>query len=307
VTADRRVLVVGAGSTAGKLTDALLAIAVRDVVTTISARPLAELLPEDALPHRLMRRLRIWRYSTGAFKLDYALSRPVPWTAAEARLASVVHVGGELRDLSAAAAAEAAQRGEMPDRPALAGEQHTLHDHTRAPEGKHTLYCYAMFRLPTRTWRRCAKPSWSASPRLLAGVLVRTIRGPRQTEAENPSLVGGDLGGGNLGSSTRSSRLGPGPSCAATVRRCAVSTSAKPPSIPAARLRAWGAAQPRAPESWARETASAGAPRNGSPWPNSSVPASTAARIGNDCRVRAGSPLRASGISRGPRAWVSTL
>lgn len=220
MTADRRVLVVGAGSTAGKLTDALLAIAVRDVVTTISARPLAELLPEDAAPppHAPASHLAL---------LDCGVQARLcaePAGSVDRRRSSP-GVGcprrRRLRDLSAAA--EAAQRGEMPDRPALVGGQHTLHDHTQAPEGKHTLY------------------------------------------------------------------------------------SAKPPSIPAARFRAWGAAQPRAPESWARETASAGAPRNGSPWPNSSVPASTAARIGNDCRVRAGSPLRASGISRGPRAWVSTL
>jgi hypothetical protein len=57
----------------------------RDVLTTISARPLAALLPEDALPHRLLRRLRIWRYGTAAFKLDYALRAPVPWTAPSAR------------------------------------------------------------------------------------------------------------------------------------------------------------------------------------------------------------------------------
>src|SRR6185312_5171304 len=113
----------------------------RDVVTTISARPLAELLPAEALPERLLRRLRRWRYSTAAFKLDYALRRPVPWTAEPARRAAVVHVGGELREL--AAAAEAGQRGDVPKRPALVVGQHTLFDRSRAPSGQHTLYCYA--------------------------------------------------------------------------------------------------------------------------------------------------------------------
>src|SRR6202011_1067918 len=91
-------------------------LSARDVVSTISARPLAAILPDQALPDRLLRRLRIWRYGTAAFKLDYALRAPVPWTAAEARAASVVHVGGELRDLSAAA--QAASRGDVPERPA---------------------------------------------------------------------------------------------------------------------------------------------------------------------------------------------
>ena len=38
----------------------------------------ARLLPDGALPGRLHRRLRIWRYGTAPFKLDYALSGPVP-------------------------------------------------------------------------------------------------------------------------------------------------------------------------------------------------------------------------------------
>ncbi len=175
-------------------------LAARDVVSTISAQPLAALLPDDALPHRLMRRLRIWRYSTGAFKLDYALRRPVPWTAVEARETEVVHVAGELQDL--AAAAQAGQRGEVPERPALVVGQHTLYDASRAPDGKHTLYCYA--HVPARY--DCSDEDVAArveaqlerfAPGFSETVLARAIRSPQRTEAENPSLVGGDLGGGS--------------------------------------------------------------------------------------------------------------
>ena len=101
------------------------------MVTTISARPLAAMLPDDAMPERLLRRLRIWRYSTAAFKVDYALTRPVPWTAPDAKQAAVVHVGGELSDF--AAAADAGQRGVMPDRPALVIGQHTQFDPSPRP------------------------------------------------------------------------------------------------------------------------------------------------------------------------------
>jgi phytoene dehydrogenase-like protein len=174
-------------------------LSARDVVTTISARPLAELLPPEALPERLLRRLAIWRYSTAAFKLDYALGRAVPWTAEAAREAAVVHVGGELRDL--AAAADAGQRGDMPERPALVVGQHTLFDPSRAPAGQHTLYCYA--HVPARytcTDEDVATLVEAQLERFAPGfadtVLARTIRNPTQTEAENPSLVDGDLGGG---------------------------------------------------------------------------------------------------------------
>jgi phytoene dehydrogenase-like protein len=195
-----RVLTRG-GRAAGVVLDGGEEIPARDVVTTISARPLAALLPEEALPHRLMRRLRIWRYGTAAFKLDYALRGPVPWSAEEPRSAAVVHVAGELQDL--AAAAEAGSRGEVPEHPALVVGQHTLYDSTRAPDSQHTLYCYA--HVPSRydrTDEEVANVIEAQLERFAPGfsdtVLARTVRGPQQTESENPSLVGGDLGGGSM-------------------------------------------------------------------------------------------------------------
>jgi phytoene dehydrogenase-like protein len=192
-------VIVRQGRAAGVVLRGGEELAARDVVTTISARPLAAMLPADALPDRLLRRLRIWRYSTAAFKLDYALRAPVPWTAEAARSAAVVHVGGELHEL--AAAADAAQRGELPERPALVVGQHTLYDGSRAPDGQHTLYCYA--HVPARY--ACPDEDVAAliegqleryAPGFSDTVIARAIRNPRQTEADNPSMVGGDLGGG---------------------------------------------------------------------------------------------------------------
>lgn len=169
-------------------------------VSTVSAGVLARLVPDAALPAGMERRLRHWRYATGAFKLDYALSAPVPWTSGEARTAAVVHVGGELDGLTAAA--QAGARGELPARPALVVGQQSLYDSTRAPAGQHTLYVYAH-----------VPPTYPESDEHVAGLIEqqlerfapgfggvvrsRTMRPPAQTERENPSLVGGDLGGGS--------------------------------------------------------------------------------------------------------------
>lgn len=169
------------------------------VLTTVSAQPLHRMLPEEALPHRLMRRLRDWRYGTGAFKLDYAMSAPVPWTAPEPRSSAVVQVAGELTEL--ALAANQGERGVVPERPALVVGQHTLFDPSRAPEGGHTLYMYAHVpsdpdvadeEIADRMERQIERfaPGWREH------VLARHMRSPAQTERENPSLVGGDLGGG---------------------------------------------------------------------------------------------------------------
>jgi phytoene dehydrogenase-like protein len=170
------------------------------VVTTVSAGVLARLLPEGALPRVLMRRLRRWRYDTGVFKLDYALDAPMPWTAEPARHAGVVHVGGELHEL--AAAAQASRRGDVPARPALVVGQQSLFDDTRAPDGKHTLYAYA--HVPPAY--PCSDDEVAAriedqfdrfAPGWRANVLERHVRSPYRTEHENPSLVDGDLGGGS--------------------------------------------------------------------------------------------------------------
>jgi phytoene dehydrogenase-like protein len=171
------------------------------VITTVSARPLAAMLEPGALPGRLHRRLRVWRYGTGAFKLDYALSAAVPWSAREARSAAVVHVAGALDKLDAAA--QAGQRGEVPARPALVVGQQSLVDGTRAPAGRHTLYVYA--HVPAEyeledeeVAERIEEQLERFAPGFRATILARAERSPAEIERENPSLVGGDLGGGTL-------------------------------------------------------------------------------------------------------------
>jgi phytoene dehydrogenase-like protein len=169
------------------------------IVSTVTAGLLARLLPDGALPARVHRRLRIWRYGTAPFKLDYALAGPVPWTAAEARSSGVVHVAGELEELTRAA--DQSRRGEVPDRPALVVGQQSLHDPSRAPAGRHTLYVYA--HVPARrelsddaVADRMQAQLERFAPGFSGLVLDRATRSPEQTERENPSLVGGDLAGG---------------------------------------------------------------------------------------------------------------
>jgi phytoene dehydrogenase-like protein len=194
-------IIVTNGRVAGVRLDGGEELGARAVVSSISARPLLDMLPPHALPADLTTRLRKWRYGTAAFKLDYALKAPVPWRAAAVRRASVVHVAGELTALEAAA--QAGSRGDVPEWPALVIGQHTLHDPSRAPAGAHTLYCYA--HVPARY--DCSDEDVAArieaqlerfAPGFADTVSARAIRNPRQTERENPSLVDGDLGGGMM-------------------------------------------------------------------------------------------------------------
>jgi phytoene dehydrogenase-like protein len=175
-------------------------VAADAVVSTVSAGLLARLIPDGALPARVHRRLRIWRYGTAPFKLDYGLSGPMPWVAENARRSAVVHIAGWLEDLTRAA--DDAQRGETPERPSMVVGQQSLYDPTRAPAGKHNLYVYS--HVPSRR----ELPDEAVASRIEAQLerfapgfseLVehRLMRTPEETEAENPSLVGGDLAGGS--------------------------------------------------------------------------------------------------------------
>jgi phytoene dehydrogenase-like protein len=169
-------------------------------VLSVSAGVAARLLPDGALPARLMTRLRGWRYGLGTFKADWALSGPVPWAAEVAREAGVVHLGDTLSDLFAAH--HEAGAGRVPDAPAMVLGQHTIHDPTRAPEGRHTLYGYA--HVPHRldvpadeVVARMERRIEAFAPGFGALVLGRAVRSPADLERENPSMVGGDLAGGS--------------------------------------------------------------------------------------------------------------
>jgi phytoene dehydrogenase-like protein len=174
-------------------------VAAGAVLCTASPAVLTRLLPPGALPGRVERRLRHWRYGLGTLKLDYALSAPVPWPDATARQAGVVHVGGPVSEI--AGSLDDAMRGTFPERPALVLGQQTVHDPSRAPEGKHTLYAYS--RVPRGTTAVMADQVDAQIERYAPGfsklVVGRRVRTPADIENENPSLVDGDLAAGSFG------------------------------------------------------------------------------------------------------------
>jgi phytoene dehydrogenase-like protein len=148
------------------------------------------------LPSRYRGALSRFRYGPGAFKVDYALSAPIPWRAPECARAGTVHLGGSLEEIAATERAVAA--GGMPERPFVLVAQHTLFDPSRAPSGRHTAWAYC--HVP-HGFAGDAAPALEAqierfAPGFRDVVLSRTARGPAALEAENANLVGGDVGAG---------------------------------------------------------------------------------------------------------------
>ena len=163
-----------------------------------------KLLPETAVPSWVRSSMRRFRYGWGTFKMDWALSAPVPWSSIEARESAVVHAGDSLADLRSFTAE--VRGGRLPTNPYLVIGQQSLLDSTRAPAGEHTLWAYSHAPAePAGGWHLCReefadrveKRIEAMAPGFRRCIRARAIATPPDLEAMNENLVGGDLGGGS--------------------------------------------------------------------------------------------------------------
>lgn len=148
------------------------------------------------LPVGYRRRLEGFRYGPGVFKVDYALSEPVPWRAQVCRRAGAIHLGGTLAEI--AAAEEATSSGRTPRRPYVLVAQPSLFDRTRAPAGKHTLwaYCHTPHASITDMTNAIEAQIERFAPGFRDTVLARAVMNNTDYERYNPNYVGGDINGG---------------------------------------------------------------------------------------------------------------
>jgi phytoene dehydrogenase-like protein len=130
------------------------------------------------------------------FKVDYALSQPVPWKAREVLRAGTVHIGGTLQEI--AASEYAMRHGRSAERPFILFSQPTLFDPTRAPVDKHIAWAYC--HVPNGSTFDMLDRIESQIERFAPGfrdcVLARRTFTPASLQAMNANLVGGDIAGG---------------------------------------------------------------------------------------------------------------
>ncbi|MFB8030214.1 MULTISPECIES: phytoene desaturase family protein [unclassified Streptomyces] len=137
-----------------------------------------------------------YRYGPSCFKIDYALSGPVPWTAQEARRAGTVHVGPTAAEIDASL--RAAVAGRDPGVPFLITAQPTVVDPGRAPEGRHVFWVYG--HVPAGWEGDATEVIERQLERFAPGfrdlVLARAVAGPPRIAARNANYVGGDIATG---------------------------------------------------------------------------------------------------------------
>ncbi|HEV3079754.1 MAG TPA: NAD(P)/FAD-dependent oxidoreductase, partial [Gemmataceae bacterium] len=177
----------------------------RAVLADVGAPALfGKMVPASEISWWMRRAMRRFRYGWGTFKMDWALSGLVPWQCAEARESAVIHAGDSIEDLRRFTAE--VRDGRLPSNPYLVIGQQSLADPSRAPAGCHTLWAYT--HAPSaleNPWEQMQEAFADCIEERIEGlapgfrrlIRARAVVSPRQLEAMDENLVGGDLGGGS--------------------------------------------------------------------------------------------------------------
>ena len=150
----------------------------------------------DRLPARYRRRLGRFRFGPGTFKVDYALSEPIPWADPHTGSSVTFHIAES--DQQIRENEKDVQAGRIPKRPNLIGGTPSVLDPTRAPKGKHVAWAYChvphgsdvdMTAMVEAEIERCA-------PGFRDVVIARHTMTAKQYSVYNPNYVGGDINSG---------------------------------------------------------------------------------------------------------------
>ena len=209
------IVVDGGRATAVRTADGAEHPAARAVMADCGAPQLyLDLLPRDVVPRRIVDDLtRRFQYDTATIKVDWALSKPIPWTVDGARRAGTVHVTDGIDHLTQTTADIVC--GRIPKDPFLILGQYSMVDPTRQPAGGETAWAYT--HVPqnvkgdagggglTGRWDEAETAEFVArveaqverlAPGFGSSILSRHVFTPADLEAWNRNLQGGAVNGG---------------------------------------------------------------------------------------------------------------
>lgn len=198
--------VLGGTATGVRLASGEHIAARRAVLADVTAPPLfTELVGARHLPSRFLDDLGNFEWDSPTFKIDWALSAPLPWQDEDTRGAGTVHLGADMDGLTDYAADLAT--GRVPQHPFVLLGQMTTTDATRSPAGTESAWAYS--HLPRRrdgaeyTDEDVARQVdiiealvERHAPGFRSSVLGRHVQSPADLQAHDASLVHGALNGG---------------------------------------------------------------------------------------------------------------
>jgi phytoene dehydrogenase-like protein len=140
--------------------------------------------------------LKKYQYGVGIFKIDWALSRPVPFTNTKCQSAATIHIGGNISEIYNSEAI--ISKGGYADKPFVLLVQPGVVDATRAPEGKQTAWAYC--HVPNGSQMNMTAAIEKQVERFAPGfkdcILARHVMNTHDLEKYNPNYIGGDINGG---------------------------------------------------------------------------------------------------------------
>ena len=166
-------------------------------------------LAGDRLPSGYRRALQRFRYASGAAKVDFLVSEPIPWAAPEVGRAGTVHLGGTQAQMFRAEKATA--RGRRVEEPFVLLVDPAVTDPDRAEPGRRPVWAYAHVphgdpQDPVELVRRRIEtyaPGFGDTVVAARGISAAALEG------YNPNYVGGDIASGAM--SPRQTVLRPTP------------------------------------------------------------------------------------------------
>lgn len=178
----------------------------RAVLADVTAPALyGRLLDPAVVPARVRQDLDRFQWDNATIKVNWALSKPIPWSAPGARHAGTVHLGVDVDgfvDFSADLTT-----GRVPRKPFILVGQMTTADATRSPAGTESVWAYThvprdVAWTPERVEEHvlCIEQAIErVAPGFTSAQLARHVQSPADLEGADANLVGGAINGGTSG------------------------------------------------------------------------------------------------------------
>jgi len=177
-------------------------------VTSLQQLPPSKIVLLDVTPKQLLSiagdqfsnlykwQLRKYKYGSGIFKIDWALSQPVPFSNGKCRKAPTIHIGGSLEEIYDSE--EIVSQNKIANKPFVLFVQPGVVDTSRAPEGKQTswAYCHVPNGSTVDMTEAIEKQVERFAPGFRDCILARHTMNTQNLEAYNSNYIGGDINGG---------------------------------------------------------------------------------------------------------------
>ena len=146
---------------------------------------------------RIKRSYERYRQGSSAFKVDFAVEGPIPWTNPDCRRAGSVHLGGIFAEIADTERQRA--QGKMAGRPFVLVGQQYLADSSRSAGNVNPIWAYAHvpFGYTGDATAAIVDQIERFAPGFRDRLSATVSTGTAELTAYNPNYIGGDILGGN--------------------------------------------------------------------------------------------------------------